>query len=91
MGIIREPCPHGLTPSASTAVMLAISDALALTLMELKGFQWRGLRSAPSWRLSGVAAARRQRMNATGRRDKTSKEIDDLDRHWHTRFMRRRI
>jgi len=37
MGIIEEPCPLGLTPSASIAVMLAISDALALTLMELKG------------------------------------------------------
>lgn len=37
MGVIAEPCPHGLTPSASTAVMLAIGDALALTLMELKG------------------------------------------------------
>jgi arabinose-5-phosphate isomerase len=37
MGIIKEPCPLGLTPTASTAVMLAISDALALTLMELKG------------------------------------------------------
>jgi arabinose-5-phosphate isomerase len=38
MGIVTEPCPHGLTPSASTAVMLAIGDALALVLMELKGF-----------------------------------------------------
>lgn len=38
MGIINEPCPHGLTPSASTAVMLAIGDAIALVLMELKGF-----------------------------------------------------
>jgi len=37
MGIIKEPCPLGLTPSASIAVMLAIGDALAMTLMELKG------------------------------------------------------
>jgi arabinose-5-phosphate isomerase len=37
MGIVEEPCPIGLTPTASTTVMLAISDALALTLMELKG------------------------------------------------------
>jgi arabinose-5-phosphate isomerase len=37
MGIIEEPCPLGLTPTASTIVMLAISDALALALMELKG------------------------------------------------------
>ncbi len=37
MGEIVEPCPLGLTPSASMAVMLAISHALALALMEHKG------------------------------------------------------
>ncbi|MCP5182149.1 MAG: SIS domain-containing protein [Pseudomonadales bacterium] len=37
MGVIEEPCPIGLTPSASMAVMLAISDAVALALMEAKG------------------------------------------------------
>ena len=37
MGVIEEPCPLGLTPSASTAVMLAIADALALALLEAKG------------------------------------------------------
>lgn len=37
MGIIEEPCPIGLTPSASMAVMLAIGDAIALALMEAKG------------------------------------------------------
>ena len=35
---IEEPCPLNLAPSATIAVMLAISDALALTLMELKSF-----------------------------------------------------
>ncbi|MFT7688665.1 MAG: arabinose-5-phosphate isomerase [Candidatus Azotimanducaceae bacterium] len=35
---IKEACPLQLAPSATIAVMLAISDALALTLMELKGF-----------------------------------------------------
>jgi len=34
---IVEACPLKLAPSSSIAVMLAISDALALTLMELKG------------------------------------------------------
>ncbi|MCA8962121.1 MAG: SIS domain-containing protein [Planctomycetes bacterium] len=38
MGIIEEPCPLGLTPSASIAVFLAITDAIALTLLELRGF-----------------------------------------------------
>jgi arabinose-5-phosphate isomerase len=37
MGAIKEPCPLGMTPSSSIAVMLAIGDALALTLMEIKG------------------------------------------------------
>jgi arabinose-5-phosphate isomerase len=35
---IEEPCPLNLTPTATTAVMHAISDAIALTLLELKGF-----------------------------------------------------
>ena len=37
MGVIEEPCPLGLTPSASMAVMQAIGDAIALSLMEAKG------------------------------------------------------
>jgi arabinose-5-phosphate isomerase len=38
MGAITEPCPLGLTPTASSAVMSAIGDALALVVMERKGF-----------------------------------------------------
>ena len=38
MGDITEPCPIGMTPSASIATMLAISDALALALLEVRGF-----------------------------------------------------
>jgi arabinose-5-phosphate isomerase len=37
MGLIEEPCPLGLTPSASMAVMQAITDAISLALMEQKG------------------------------------------------------
>ncbi len=46
MGEIVEPCPLGLTPTASIAVMSAIGDALALVLMERKGVTKRdyGLR-----------------------------------------------
>jgi len=46
MGEIVEPCPLGLTPTASMAVMSAIGDALALVLMERKGVSKRdyGLR-----------------------------------------------
>jgi len=37
MGEIQEACPLGLTPTSSMAVMLAISDAVAIALMERKG------------------------------------------------------
>lgn len=38
MGETGEACMLGLTPTNSIAVMLAISDAIAIALMELKGF-----------------------------------------------------
>ena len=38
LGDIKEPCPLGFTPSASTTAMIALSDALALTVMEERGF-----------------------------------------------------
>ncbi|MBP9837166.1 MAG: SIS domain-containing protein [Proteobacteria bacterium] len=38
IGVIEEPCPFRLTPTASVAAMIAITDALALTVMEKRGF-----------------------------------------------------
>jgi arabinose-5-phosphate isomerase len=38
MGKITEACPLGLAPSASTTAMLALGDALALTVMQLRKF-----------------------------------------------------
>jgi arabinose-5-phosphate isomerase len=38
MGKITEACPLGLAPSASTTAMLAMGDALALTVMHLRKF-----------------------------------------------------
>lgn len=37
-GKIDEACPLGLAPSASTTAMLALGDALALTIMKLRRF-----------------------------------------------------
>ena len=39
ISIDREACPLGLAPSTSTAVTLAMGDALALTLLKKKGFR----------------------------------------------------
>lgn len=38
IGKIEEPCPFKLTPTASTTAMAALVDALALTVMEERGF-----------------------------------------------------
>jgi len=37
-GKIEEACPLGLAPTASTTAMLALGDALALTVMKLRNF-----------------------------------------------------
>lgn len=38
MGKIEEPCPLGLAPGASTTAMMALGDALALSVMKLRNF-----------------------------------------------------
>src|SRR5438034_10419247 len=38
MGKIEEACPLGLAPSASTTAMLALGDALALSVMKMRKF-----------------------------------------------------
>ena len=38
ISISAEACPHNLAPTTSTTVMLALGDALALTLSERRGF-----------------------------------------------------
>ncbi len=36
--VSQEACPHNLAPTASTTAQLAMGDALAVCLMEIKGF-----------------------------------------------------
>ena len=38
IGKIKEPCPLEMTPTASTTAMVALTDALALVVMEQRGF-----------------------------------------------------
>ncbi len=38
LGALREMCPLGLAPSTSTTAMLALGDALALSVSEQRGF-----------------------------------------------------
>ncbi|MFB3894253.1 MAG: SIS domain-containing protein [Phycisphaerae bacterium] len=38
-GNVEEACPLGLAPTVSTSCMLALGDALALTVMQMRNFQ----------------------------------------------------
>jgi arabinose-5-phosphate isomerase len=37
--VAEEACPHGLAPTTSTTAALALGDALAVALLEVKGFR----------------------------------------------------
>lgn len=39
LGVREEACPHDLAPTTSTTVTLALGDALAVALLQEKGFQ----------------------------------------------------
>jgi arabinose-5-phosphate isomerase len=39
VSVAEEACPLGLAPTASTTAMLALGDALAITLLERRGFR----------------------------------------------------
>lgn len=39
VGVEKEACPLGLVPTASTTAMLAMGDALSITLLKSKGFR----------------------------------------------------
>lgn len=39
LGDYEEACPHGLAPTTSTTVMMALGDAVAIAVSRLKGFQ----------------------------------------------------
>lgn len=36
--VLQEACPHNLAPTSSTTTMLALGDALAMVLLEARGF-----------------------------------------------------
>jgi arabinose-5-phosphate isomerase len=38
VSVVQEACPHNLAPTSSTTTMLALGDALAMVLLEERGF-----------------------------------------------------
>jgi arabinose-5-phosphate isomerase len=57
--VAQEACPHNLAPTASTTAALALGDALAVALLEMRGFSAADFaRTHPRGGLPGQALAR---------------------------------
>ncbi|MFD1696995.1 KpsF/GutQ family sugar-phosphate isomerase [Roseibium aestuarii] len=62
---ITEACPHGLAPTTSTLLQMAIGDALAIALLETRGFTAQDFRVFhPGGRLGASLKAARDIMHS---------------------------
>ena len=75
--IAQEACALGLAPTASTTTMLALGDALAVTLSERRGFQGRGLCQPASGGKVGEAAGAGGVVDAHGRGAAAGDAVDE--------------
>ena len=63
-----EACPMGLAPTTSTTAMLALGDALAVALLERRGFGAQRVQRAASGRQAGQEAGAGRAAHASRRR-----------------------
>ena len=76
-----EACPHGIVPTSSTTAMLALGDALAVSLMSLNGFdKKRFARLHPGGNLGKLLNIRVSDLMHKGRENPVVKEEDTLGR-----------
>ena len=69
VSVDKEACPLNLAPTASTTVTLALGDALAVALLELRGFKSEDFALlAPGRRAGPAPADPRARRDAQRRR-----------------------
>ena len=66
---VQEACPMGLAPTSSTTVMLALGDAIAVAMLERKGF------SADDFRLLHPGGKLGRRLLRVGKIMHTGKEV----------------
>ena len=64
MAIAEEACPLNLAPTASTTALLALGDALAMALLEARGFTPDDFARLHPGRLARLAPAPRARLDA---------------------------
>ncbi|NVM23505.1 MAG: KpsF/GutQ family sugar-phosphate isomerase [Desulfobacterales bacterium] len=69
VGVDREACPMGLAPTASTTAVLAVGDALAVTLIHKKGFDPSDFRKFhPGGRLGQRLSVKVREIMLTGKK-----------------------
>lgn len=73
LGTIREACPLGLAPSASTTAMMAVGDALALLVARRRGFSAEDFALYHPGGALGRKLARVEDAMRTGRRLRTAR------------------
>ncbi len=77
----EEACPLGLAPTTSTTVMMALGDALAVTLMQMRGFTERDFaRLHPGGSLGRRLWLRVSELMHTGEAIPVVTPIDTLDK-----------
>ncbi len=74
-----EACPFDIVPTSSTTAMLALGDALAVTLMTLKGFdKKRFARLHPGGNLGKLLNLRVADLMRSGRENPVARETDSV-------------
>ncbi len=80
IGVPKEACPLGLAPTASTTATLAMGDALAVSLLETRGFTAEDFaRSHPGGRLGRRLLLHCADVMRTGEQVPRSRPTDTLD------------
>ena len=73
----KEACPHGLAPTTSTTMQLALGDCLAIALLEAKGFTAHDFKVFHPGGSLGASLQVRRRRHAQGRRSCRSSRDDE--------------
>jgi arabinose-5-phosphate isomerase len=76
----REACPFNLAPTASTTAMLVMGDALAMAVLEARGFKERDFaRRHPAGAIGRAMLTKVSDIMRTGRRNPVARETLSVD------------
>jgi arabinose-5-phosphate isomerase len=75
-GSVREACPLGMAPSTSTTVMIALGDALAFTLLQMRDFT---LHDFARVHPAGALGRKLLKVDAVMRREQDLRLADEME------------